>query len=837
MKDKPTIGLLIEGISGPYQAGVWPGIADTARSLGVGCNCYCGGALDVSPQNKWEFQRNALFDLAQSDRCDGYIISGSIGGYVPRERFMEFIDRFRGRPLVSLIPIIESIPAVYVDNRKGTYDLVTHLIRDHGYKSFAFIQGPEGNAEAQERFLLFKGLLSQHNLSLPPEAIIKGDFTRECGRKAVDYLLDNRIHVDAIVAAADEIALGALQTLMEKGVRVPKDMALVGFDDIAESGVITPPLTTVSQPMFQLGKKTVELLVRYINGEVPPPMTVLDATLMVRQSCGCHNPSVQAEKLWITSEDKPRAVADDAPSRPVDAVLACCDPAIRDVARTVVEAFFDDVSLLGSGMFLNEVNAIGTEILHAGLTEQWRALFLELWKYGVEHFDREHLLFADKLLHGSSIIRVDIEKRFWTLKQIKVKEKNQLLRMLGQRISNTLDIDLLLDVIALRFPQIGIKTFFILFYDQAEQKKSKLEVKLSCVNGQRVSFSAGNDFSLRSLATLMDDREDAPVFVAEGLYFQNERYGCIVFEVESALYELTLILPEYISSALHSIFLLMEVRRQTAVLSEANAELEKLRAKEHDLLEKINRELEQGRKIQRGFLPQKLPDVPGWEIAASFVPARAVSGDFYDTFLLGEKTMAFVIADVCGKDVSAALFMALICTLIRIHSERIFAQGGNPLDAVAIINDYIMRHYSQTKERQMYTTIFFGLLDVDRGVLNFCNAGHYAPVLVTGAGAVHRLEPTGPAVGLIEGVDFKTASTEIPPEGLLCTFTDGVTDARDPQREQFTFNKLFEIIKWNAGSASEKLKQIETALSDHIQGAEPSDDITILVLRRKNMTV
>ena len=120
MKNKMTIGLLIEGISGPYQAGVWPGIADTARSLGVGCICYCGGSLDKSPQNEWEFQRNALFDLALKDNLDGYIISGSLGNHITHERFMEFIDRFRGKPVVSLIPITDSIPSVYVDNRKGS---------------------------------------------------------------------------------------------------------------------------------------------------------------------------------------------------------------------------------------------------------------------------------------------------------------------------------------------------------------------------------------------------------------------------------------------------------------------------------------------------------------------------------------------------------------------------------------------------------------------------------------------------------------------------------------------------------------------------------------------
>jgi serine phosphatase RsbU (regulator of sigma subunit)/DNA-binding LacI/PurR family transcriptional regulator len=836
MSSKPIIGILIEGIDGPYQSGVWPGIVDAAHSCGVCCICYCGGSLDVSPQNKWEFQRNSLFDRALDDDLDGYIISGSLGGYIPRQRFMEFIGRFRHNPLISLIPVHDSIPAAYVDNRKGMHDLVLHLIRQHHYKSFSFIQGPEGNAEAQERFLLFKGLLLQHNIALNPETVIKGDFTRECGRKAVDYLWDRKIHVDAIVAAADEIALGALQALIEKGIRVPSDVALVGFDDIPESAVTSPPLTTVSQPMYELGKKAMEMLVGLVRGDKKLPMAVLDASLKIRRSCGCFYPEVQNVKTGISPSisflsDTPHFKAAD-----VDKFLARLDPSIREFARPTAESFFHDVFLNENASFLNEINTIGIEPNGPSLKiEHWHSIFLELWQYSMKNFNQEQFFRADKLLHDSSMLRVDLERRIGTYKLIKVKEKNQVLRMLGERIANTLDIDLLLDTVATSFPQIGIATFFIFLYDRPEQKESRPKLQLACVDGQRMSGAMEGGESLPALTMSMSNRSNNPVSLVESLYFQNERYGLILFEVDASLYELTSALPEYISSALHSTFLLKEVRRQTVVLGEANAELEALRANEHALLERTNRELEHGRNIQRGFLPQTLPELPGWEIAASFVPARAMSGDFYDAFMLDEKEMIVVIADVCGKDVSAALFMALICTLIRIHSERIHAQGGNPLDAIPIINEYIMHHYYQTKEHQMYTTVFLGLLDVDRGMLRYCNAGQYAPLLMRKNGECTHLDPTGPAVGLIEKAGFKNGHIEIPPDAFLCAFTDGVIDARDPRRDQFSFKRFFAIVKMDAESASHKLKQIETALSDHIQGAEPSDDITILILRRGNL--
>jgi hypothetical protein len=116
---RPTIGLLIKDITGPYQSGVWSGIYEAACQNDINLLCYCGGALDTSPTNQWEHQKNLLFALAEKKDLTGYIISGSIGGYVSHPRFLEFIRHFVHRPIVSLIPITETIPCVCVDNRMG----------------------------------------------------------------------------------------------------------------------------------------------------------------------------------------------------------------------------------------------------------------------------------------------------------------------------------------------------------------------------------------------------------------------------------------------------------------------------------------------------------------------------------------------------------------------------------------------------------------------------------------------------------------------------------------------------------------------------------------------
>lgn len=724
-QSRPSIALLIEDITGPYQSGVWSGIYEAAGEMDIDLTCYCGGALDVSPTNQWEYQKNLLFALAEKKDFAGYIISGSIGGYVSSPRFLDFIRQFIHRPVVSLIPISETIPCVCVDNRLGMHELITHLIQDHKYRSFAFIRGPVGNSEAEERFSLFKEILREHGLSIDHKAVYSGDFTRESGIKAIRFFKDQGLHIDVIVSAADEIALGALEALAKNGTRIPQEVALVGFDDVAESSVTSPPLTTLHQPMHEMGKKAVELMFGLLHGDKALASTTLEATLKVRQSCGCVNKRPQNEK-------------DELDNR--------------------------------------------------------------LKQYGL----------------------------------IKALKKNQSLRTLGHVLANSLEIDLLLTAMATNFPQLGVSSFFCFLASENGQKQPILDLKLACIEGQRIPLSSDNIKTAeeRVLYSGASYGQKASRIVVQSLYFQKEYYGLIGFEADHPDGQVYEELAEYVGSALHSALLLEKVHHQTEVLSHANDELNKLRAKEHAYIEAVNRELALGRKIQQGFLPETLPQMPGWEIASSFLPARAVSGDLYDSFLLGDSHIALVIADVVGKDISAALFMSTLWTLIRALSNRADGEGNSPQDVIISINDFLHKHYSQNKDRQMYATLFLGLLDLNSSVLKYCNAGHYPPKIILGPDIIAELKPTGPAVGISPGAAYELASAELPRNSLFCAYTDGVLEARNIAGDFFTAERLNMLLVQDNGSASHKIKQIETALKNHIGEAKPFDDITMLIVKR-----
>jgi serine phosphatase RsbU (regulator of sigma subunit) len=275
--------------------------------------------------------------------------------------------------------------------------------------------------------------------------------------------------------------------------------------------------------------------------------------------------------------------------------------------------------------------------------------------------------------------------------------------------------------------------------------------------------------------------------------------------------------------------------------------------REWENIKKIEFELEKGREIQREFLPSQIPDLPNWEIATCFYPAGQVSGDFYDVFMLPDGNLGLVIADVCDKGVGSALYMALFRSLIRVFAEhaihcaepgltQISSSPGDTetisspandrmarLEAVASTNNYIANLHGR---ECMYATLFFGVLNPSTGILSYINGGH-EPLYVINAGNIKdRLKPTGPAVGLMPDIAFQSQEIQLEPGDLLVGYTDGVTEARSPQDELYTRDRLQSLLTQPLKSAAETLERIKSNLFAFIDIAPRSDDVTMLAVQR-----
>jgi serine phosphatase RsbU (regulator of sigma subunit) len=269
-------------------------------------------------------------------------------------------------------------------------------------------------------------------------------------------------------------------------------------------------------------------------------------------------------------------------------------------------------------------------------------------------------------------------------------------------------------------------------------------------------------------------------------------------------------------------------------------EKKRLRDLQQLYLKGLERELDIGREIQKGFLPDMLPLAEGWEIAASLMSAREVAGDFYDAFELPDGNIALVIADVCDKGVGAALFMTLFRSLIRItanqeyfeHTERVAAPPSAVeclKRAMTLTNNYISETHGNSG---MFATIFFSILDPRTGKLTYINGGHEPPLIIRSGMVRESLHKTGPAVGAIPNWCFEVLETNLLAGEVLFAYTDGVPDAKDLQGAFFGRERLLVILQRTDGSAQELIKAIETELHQYIGSAIQFDDITLLAVKR-----
>jgi len=259
-----------------------------------------------------------------------------------------------------------------------------------------------------------------------------------------------------------------------------------------------------------------------------------------------------------------------------------------------------------------------------------------------------------------------------------------------------------------------------------------------------------------------------------------------------------------------------------------------LYARTESALGVAERDLEIGRQIQSGFFPEKLPNLPGWEVAVHFHAARQVAGDFYDVFQLKDSNLtAFIIADVCDKGVGAALFMVLFRSLLRAFSGMDVASHKVDEQLLKIIqntNDFIAEYHGKSN---MFATLFFGVLDPDSGKFSYINGGHEPPVIMDKNGKViKRLMPTGPAVGMFTGMEFKVESMTMNHGDMLVGFTDGTTDAKNMSGQQFTEDRLIQNISTPWTSVFSMLFDLNSNLQKHIGGVNQFDDITLIAFRR-----
>jgi serine phosphatase RsbU (regulator of sigma subunit) len=245
--------------------------------------------------------------------------------------------------------------------------------------------------------------------------------------------------------------------------------------------------------------------------------------------------------------------------------------------------------------------------------------------------------------------------------------------------------------------------------------------------------------------------------------------------------------------------------------------------------ERLERELQLAREIQKTFLPRRLPGLPGWDVDVRWRPARQVGGDFYDIFTLPNKQIGLVIADVADKGMPAALFMTLIRTLIRaaVHEQK----------SPAAVLEHVNKLLAPDSQRGMFVTVVYAVLSAHTGRLAYANAGHNLPLLLRAETCeIEQLLGGGMALGIMNKVSLTEHQLMLEPGDCLIFYTDGVTEAFSPSGEMYGEPRLHETIRSvPTVSARTMLNAIEDSVNAFIDTEPPSDDLTLLAIQRSGI--
>jgi phosphoserine phosphatase RsbU/P len=241
--------------------------------------------------------------------------------------------------------------------------------------------------------------------------------------------------------------------------------------------------------------------------------------------------------------------------------------------------------------------------------------------------------------------------------------------------------------------------------------------------------------------------------------------------------------------------------------------------------ERIERELELAAAIQREILPRSLPEIAGVELAAANLPTRQVGGDYYDFFPLSNGRLGFLVADVSGKGVPAALLVSTVHAAVHLSID----EAKTIVELVERIDRHL-RRYAATRK---FLTLFFGIIEPESGALRYVSAGHNPALLVSASGTLERLDSTGVPVGMLPHASWREETRTMQPGDLLAVYTDGLTEAVDGSDEEFGLERLERGIAEGRALPPKRLcDEILLKVADFARGMPQYDDQTLLLLRR-----
>ncbi|MFI5368438.1 MAG: substrate-binding domain-containing protein, partial [Spirochaetia bacterium] len=503
-----------------------------------------------------EYQSNVIFDYIEKAGIDALVMAtGTQCIYLSPEQLGVYMRRFGAIPAVSIGVPVEGVSSIIIDNRHGILEAMEHLVVTHGFRRIAFLNGPERNQESRLRFEAYREALRVHGLEEDPDLSLPGDFTQPGALASMTAYLD-RHHAprfEALLAANDEMAIAAAQVLVQRGYSIPRDIAVIGFDNIQNSQFMMPSLTTVEQRLHDQGWTAGETAAKLARGESVPPTITLPTRLIIRTSCGClprsvvelDSPPVKVKRMARGSRGT-GMIVEHCLARLARLDIALEDPSLRRILTLLV-------TQAGGDEFLSDFNdALSDELSHGIDISPWQSLLTILQgelvrdarPSGKGKLLETGIQKARVLL--SEMLRLE-QGKGWTELQGQLSS----LRHVMERLISVASMEELMADLADELHRIDLRTCFIACYSSEVRHRrtdtwvipERAEIALSCVDGIRLFpgeaervFSPGVRFVPSGCLPL----NRRYTLIATAMYFREDQIGYIVFEPgqrDNAIYE------------------------------------------------------------------------------------------------------------------------------------------------------------------------------------------------------------------------------------------------------------------------------------------------------------
>ncbi|WP_437281217.1 SpoIIE family protein phosphatase [Sorangium sp. So ce375] len=808
-----TIALLTDYLCGEYQSEARFGVERAAEAHDVNLivafgetRARQGYALDA---------RVGIYSLIGPATVDGVVImSSALTNHVGPDGAHEFCRSFAPLPVCSVGLALDGIPSVVVDNAVGEEAAVAHVLDDHACKRVAYISGPANNEEAKLRARAYRRALEARALPYDERLLVYGDFMIDGGRRAMRELLGRRVEFDAVVAGNDNMALGAMDTLKAHGVDIPGDVLVCGFDDVAVSRVTRPSLTTVRQPIKELGALAVSTVLRQLRGERVPECSLLPVELTRRESCGCgYYAALPRPSSVAPARREPLSVA--AQRESLERALARCATvpvaSLQAWPRDLLSAL--EKELAGrEGRFLRALQDLLDAAGRAGVAlDQFQgAITLLRAKIarvpGVEKDSLEQLWHASRILISHASLRVEGEKRLY------LESASVNLSWTGMCFSTSLGMPTLRRTLATELPKLDLTHVAISLFDDPQH--ATLQSLFLMENSREVEPPPAS-FASSCLAPpgFLSSSERWSVVAMPLMFGETEHYGVALVNsgANEVVYDAARL---QIGSAMKAVSMHREIVRQV----EIRERLEQERVRQETLV---------AERIQTALLPTQL-QVEGLELCARMRPAAEVGGDYYDVLPTREGGW-LGIGDVAGHGLVAGLVMLMIQSMVAAMTRR--DPRARPGEVISALNRAIYDNIRDRLKRDEHATLL--LLRYERsGRVTF--AGAHDDIIVCRA-STRRCEcipSSGVWVGVLPSVDALTKDAELFLEDgdVLVLYSDGVTEARNAHRELFGLERLCSTVE---AAQDAPVDDIRDRILREIDGwcPSPDDDITIVVAR------